>query len=253
MRRFYIDRDLVLGTVAISGAEAYHMRTVLRLNTGDSCLLVNGRSQRALARVAAVDKEALTLEIEELLPDVAPKLELLVLQGFLKERKLDELIRPLSELGVTGFGAVFTERSIPAPDAKRLSGRLERWNKLAVEALKQCRSGALMQIRDTWAFSEAVAAVKDYDVKLFVWEGAEAGLKHTLSSYLDAKAPIKKAVILLGPEGGFSLREAALAQAHGFMPVSLGARILRSQTAAVATAAIVQYMLGDFGAAGIPD
>lgn len=253
MRRFYIDRDLVLGVMEISGAEAYHMRTVLRLNIGDSCLVVNGRSQRALARVTEVGKNVLVLEIKELLPDMASSLEISVLQGFLKERKLDELIRPLSELGVTGFGAVFTERSIPAPDAKRLAGRLERWNKLAVEALKQCRRGTLMQIFDTWSFSEAVAACKDYDVKLFVWEGAEIGLKQTLLKYLPPIAPIKNAVILLGPEGGFSLREADLAREYGFMPVSLGARILRSQTAAVATAAIVQYLLGDFGEASVPD
>lgn len=253
MRRFYIDQDLTLGSIEIIGAEAYHMRTVLRLNTGDGCLLVNGRSQRALARVAEVGKDALRLEIEELLPDAPPALELLVLQGFLKERKLDDLIRPLSELGVTGFGAVFTERSIPVPDAKRLAGRLERWNKLAVEALKQCRRGSLMQILDSWTLSEALAACKDYTVKLFVWEGAETSLKQTLPLYSSSAEPVKKAVILLGPEGGFSLREAALAQEHGFMPVSLGARILRSQTAAVATAAIVQYLLGDFGAAGIPD
>lgn len=253
MRRFYIDRNLALGSIEISGAEAYHMRTVLRLNTGDRCLLVNGRSQRALARVAGVGKDALRLEIEELLPDAPPALELLVLQGFLKERKLDELIRPLSELGVAGFGAVFTERSIPVPDAKRLAGRLERWHKLAVEALKQCRRGALMQILDPLTLSEAMAACKDCAVKLFVWEGAETGLKQTLPLYLSPAAPVKKAAILLGPEGGFSLREAALAQEHGFMPVSLGARILRSQTAAVTTAAIVQYLLGDFGAAGITD
>lgn len=245
MRRFYTDRDLVLGPIEINGDEAYHMQTVLRLNTGDVCFLVNGRNQRAEARVAAVGKNMLMLEIEKLEQGEDVALELLVLQGFLKERKLDELIRPLSELGVTGFGAVFTERSVPAPDAKRLEGRMERWRKLAVEALKQCRGGALMRVYDTQAFKEAVIAGKGYNVKLFLWEGAEAGLKQTLDEYIADRGPINSVAVLLGPEGGFSPREAALAKEHGFVPVSLGTRIMRSQTAALATAAIVQYVLGD--------
>lgn len=247
MRRFYIDRDLILGSIEISGAEAYHMQTVLRLNTGDTCFLVNGRNQRAVARVTAVSKNALMLEIENLEQSAAAALELVVLQSFLKERKLDELVRPLSELGVTAFGAVFTERSIPAPDAKRLAGRIERWRKLAVEALKQCRSGVLMQVLDTQTFDEAVKACKDYDVKLLLWESAEISLKQTLSMFLANRKCIGSVAVMLGPEGGFSPREAGLAQEYGFVPVSLGTRILRSQTAALATAAIVQYVVGDLG------
>lgn len=247
MRRFYTDQDLVLGAIEINGAEAYHMQTVLRLDSGDACFLVNGRNQRAWARVTAVGKNTLVLEIEKLEENVTPALELLVLQGFLKERKLDELIRPLGEVGVTAFGAVFTERSIPMPDAKRLAARTERWRKLAVEALKQCRGGALLDVLDVRTFSEAVTACSDYDVKLFLWEGAETGLKQTLAALSAGDAVIGRVAVLLGPEGGFSQREAQLALEHGFAPVSLGRRILRSQTAAVATAAIVQYVMGDLG------
>lgn len=248
MRRFYTEQDLTLGAVVITGPEAYHMQTVLRLTAGDACILVNGRGQTALAHISMLDKNAVTLNVETLERGAPMTLEIAVLQGFLKERKLDDLVRPLSELGVTVFGAVFTERSVPAPDEKRLAGRLERWRKLAVEALKQNRNGVLMDVVATVDFKTVLSAYATCDLKLFLWEGTEAGLKPILQAFADKDQlyPVRVA-LLLGPEGGFSAREAALALEHGFTPVSLGPRILRSQTAALAAATVMQYVLGDLG------
>lgn len=244
MRRFYTSRALVPGIVEITGDEAYHMQTVLRLETGDGCILVNDKKQWARAVVTAGAKNTLTLSIDAVEEGAPAALELVILQGYLKERKLDDLVRPLSELGVTEFRAVFTERSVPSPDEKRLAGRLERWRKLAVEALKQCRGGALMHVGDVLDFKNALETCASCEVKLFLWEGAEVGLKTVLAARPKASASV---AVLLGPEGGFSAREAKLAQEYGFVPVSLGPRILRAQTAALSAAAVVQHVWGDLG------
>lgn len=244
MRRFYTKHTLSAGQVEITGDEAYHMQTVLRLNVGDACVLVNDKSQTAKAVVTASFKNMLTLDVATVEKVETAALRLVVLQGYLKERKLDDLVRPLSELGVTEFCAVFTERSVPAPDKKRLALRLERWRKLAVEALKQCRGGALMQVAETVDFTAALNTYATSEVKLLLWEGAVLSLKSFLC---EIPAPPQSVAVLLGPEGGFTEREVRLAQAQGFVPVSLGTRILRAQTAAVTAAALVQYAWGDLG------
>lgn len=245
MRRFFTNQVLAEGFLEIDGEEARHMQTVLRLNAGDACLLVNHCGQVARASVCALGKNTLTLKVEDVRQGADKPFRLAILQGYLKERKLDDLIRPLSELGVAEFGAVFTERSVPRPDEKRLAARLERWRKLAVEALKQCRDTELLQVCEVSGLLDALTRYANYDLKLLLWEGAETGLYGVLEQ--NRELNVKSAVLLLGPEGGFSAREAALACEHGFVSVSLGARILRAQTAAMASAAVVQYALGDFG------
>lgn len=246
MRRFFVNRILVSGPMAIDGGEAHHMRNVLRLHVGDVCVLVNADGQAARACVLELPADRVLLEVGAVTTAETAGLQIWVLQGYLKERKLDELVRPLSELGATAFLPVFTGRSIPILDERRQLGKTERWRKLATEALKQHRGTTLMQVEILPNFATAMEKCAACDLKLFFWEGATAGLKTVL-----AQTPIDSkdltVALFLGPEGGFSTIEAEIARQHGFQTISLGSRILRAQTAALTVTALMQYILGDLG------
>lgn len=248
MKRFYTEQKLILGVITINAEEAYHMRTVVRFKCGDECLLVNGQGQTAEAVVIGMDKHAVRLEIKSVTEQEQTGLQLVVLQGYLKDRKLDDLIRPLSELGVSVLCPVFSKRSVPLPETGRMTARLERWRKLAVEAMKQCCRGDLMAVNEPLGFEDALRQYEQCEIKLFFWEEAVLGLHDTIQCALSQSMQMASAAVFLGPEGGFTRDEAELAQAYGFKPVSLGSRILRAQTAALTAAALLQYTLGDLGA-----
>lgn len=246
MRRFFVDKILVPGTLEINGAEAHHISNVVRLRPGDVCMLVNGDGQEASARVLELTPDGVLLEVGVVATAEIGRLKLLVLQGYLKERKLDDLVRPLSELGAAAFLPVFTQRSVPVLDERRQAAKVERWRKLAAEALKQHRGHTLMQVDVLPDFAAAVAKCADCDIKLFFWEEATFSLKAALAEVPADGRPLT-AALFLGPEGGFSAREAQIARQHGFKPVSLGSRVLRAQTAALTATALLQYALGDLG------
>jgi len=157
---------------------------------------------------------------------------------------MDLVVRQLSELGATRFIPFVCERAVVRPGAGRGSFRRERWHKIAVESLKQCRRGDVMGIGEVHGFDELLARGRDHDLALFFWEDATTPIPA-----LPVGRPKPASVLaVLGPEGGFSETEARAAEATGFHRVRLGPRILKAETAAVAAAAVVQYLFGDLDA-----
>ena len=246
MRRFLIDPNVAPGAiVSLSGGDSRHLVQVLRLQVGDRVQLCDGQGMAYPGRVAAIDADGARVEVGPARPTAAESpLELVLLQGFLKEGKMDLLVRQLTELGISRFVPVMARRSVARPDARRMAGRLARWRKIAAEALKQCRRGRIPKVEAACDLDAALAAAGACDLKIVFWEAACRPLNDILAA---APPAVHSAALLLGPEGGWEEGEVAAAEGAGFAVASLGPRILRAETAALAACTLVQHRLGDLG------
>ena len=245
--RYFIVKELTpdFQEAQIGGSDAHHIRKVLRLQTGDGIRLLDGRGNVYEAVIEGFAQKMVQVSIRGHFPSGAESpVQLCVGQGFLKEKKMDGLVRQLSELGVHCWFPVFSEYAVARPAPKRLAVRNQRWEKIAEESLKQCRRGQLMEIGPPVSFSRAVQESEAFKLKLIFWEQATMKLD---PEHFPNPEPGERILALLGPEGGFSPSEAQLAEKSGFQPVSLGPRILRAETASVAAAAMLQFVFGDIG------
>lgn len=232
--------------VALSHGDASHARNVLRLKPGDPVRLFDGRGREYDARISAVSAGGVQVSVTGAsAPDAESPVAITIAQGFLKERKMDELIRPLTELGISRWIPFIAERSVARPDARRLPARKTRWEKIAAESLKQCRRSRVPEIGEVLTFGEMLHAAAGQDLRILFWEKASGPARDLFS--LAGDTPCESVFAVLGPEGGLSEEEVEAAVAAGFQVAALGPRILRAETATVAAAALLQYFLGDLG------
>ena len=246
MRYFFIEPSLVTGAVvSITGSEAHHIKNVLRLKPGDGLKLFDGTGFEYAAVITRVSAKDVAVKIERKRKAAAPPgARIIVAQAFLKEKKMDDLVRKLCEFGVARWVPFFSQRSIPRPDAKRLAGRCRRWQRIATEAVKQCRRIDMPRIGDALSFEEILDFSQSCDLRIVFWENESSLLTADLAS---KDNPAKKILLMLGPEGGFTDQEIKRLQNGGFVSAGLGPRILRAETATIAAATLVQYLYGDMG------
>ena len=146
----------------------------------------------------------------------------------------------MTQLGIRKWIPFFSERSIPTPDAKRIGKRVERWESIARESLKQCRRSRVPEICTPMDFETVLSLPESSDVKLAFWEKASIKLDSLLGKEVDSRI-----FILIGPEGGLSENEMDQAKQKGFISCSLGPRILRAETASIASCTLIQHIFGD--------
>ncbi|QTA90883.1 Ribosomal RNA small subunit methyltransferase E domain-containing protein [Desulfonema magnum] len=156
---------------------------------------------------------------------------------------MDNLVRHLTELGITEWIPFIAERSVSRPDKKRLASRMERWKKIAREAVKQCKRSHIPDIDTVLSFEELLHIGKAYDLKIVFWENET--MNFAFPQLHDKQ--YHTIFVMLGPEGGFTSREIESALASGFVTAALGPRILRAETATIAASALLQYLFGDMG------
>ncbi len=245
LRRFYISPEMAHEPQPeIAGSDAGHIRRVLRLSAGDVVELFDGTGNGYRARIVSASTRRVRFTIEASFPLLSESgVHITLAQGILKDRKMDALIRPLTELGIDCLVPFYAARSVPVPGKNRLGKRLDRWEKIALEAVKQCRRGCVPKITPADKFEDMLAASTDAELKILFWEGAPEAFA------VPGAAPQKpkSVVVVVGPEGGFDPNEIRQAQAHGFLTTGLGPRILRAQTASLAACTLVQYCFGDMG------
>ncbi len=238
MRSFFIpEPELSCGSVLVLPVEQRkHIRTVLRLSPGDEVELFNGTGQVARGVLDALDQvQVLQVETQ---PAAACRLTLL--QGLPKGEKLELILQKGTEIGVGCFQVVAMERSVGRLKTEKKEQKLGRWWKIIQEAARQSRQYHLPELQADLSLPQALAQVQA-DLKLVLWE-EEAG---SLAAALPRRMPQSIAVIV-GPEGGISSNEIELIKQAGFIPVGLGPRILRTETAGLAIMSILQYLYGDF-------
>jgi len=243
MRRFFIENHLhAEAETTVTGNEAHHIKTVLRLRVGDSIELIDGSGYAYASEIKTIAEDRVQVYVHEKYPTGAESnLRLTLAIGFLKEKKMDFLVRHLTELGITRLLPVLTARSIANPPAKKISARISRWQTIAKEAVKQSRRGRIPEISAPAVFNDALQFGEYSDKKLLFWENAESALTNKESLW----PGIEDVFLMIGPEGGFTGEEALKAGEHGFTPISMGPRILRAETAAIAACTLIQCLLGD--------
>lgn len=242
MHRFFVPPAVVAtDEVVLEGEVVQHLAVVLRLPAGSAVLLLDGRGQLCRCRLTSVGRRLVTARVEERWQERERLLPLRLLQGVPKGERMELLLQKGTELGVGSFTPVLSERSVPRLEGPRGVQRQERWQRIVSEAARQSRRPLLPEVAGPLSLAEAVAATRE-SLRLLLWEEESRPLAEALP--LEPPADV---ALLVGPEGGFSVAEAALARQHGFVAVGLGPRILRSETAGFAVAAILQHRYGDLG------
>jgi 16S rRNA (uracil1498-N3)-methyltransferase len=246
MRRFFINPSEVKKiSPVIRGNDALHIRKVLRLTAGERIVLLDGQGNEYESVIEEVFDDCIHVNIlKQNQSQTESPIHIIVMQAFLKEKKMDTLVRSLTEIGISTWMPVFSEHSIPRPDEKRQFLRIERWKEIVKESIKQCRRTIAPEILAPASFHQAIQNDMDADLKIIFYENAVLSFKESMD--IEMKKPFK-IIILLGPEGGFSRKEIDHATSSGFISLTLGPRILRAETAALAACILIQHIFGDMG------
>ncbi|PLX78645.1 MAG: 16S rRNA (uracil(1498)-N(3))-methyltransferase [Desulfuromonas sp.] len=241
MARFFLDTDMLSGeNVALPPDVVKHLQ-VLRLSVGSELTLLDGNGVVCRAILSTLGRGAATARILERRMEADSTLPLTLLFGLPKGEKIELVLQKGTELGITTFWPVYTERGDRRIPDERLAKRMLRWQRIVRDAAQQCRRDFLPQLMSPQPLSEALTQVKGV-CRLVPWEEEVRSLAASLP-----QNPPASVAVLIGPEGGLTAEEVKLSESHRFARVSLGRRILRCETAGIAVAAILQYLYGDFG------
>jgi len=238
--RIYTEQPLHSGRPLTLEAEpSRHLLKVLRLRPGDPLLLFNGDGREFHARLAAATKDSATVDLGEVGRNERPAvLDITLFIGVSRGERMDFAVQKAVELGATRIVPLFARRSVVQLKGERLERRLDHWRGVMIGACEQSGRCRLPLLETASDLSEAVAGNG---------QGLRLVLHHQGSAALPDLPPPKSGVdLLIGPEGGLEASEIALARDHGFIPVRLGPRIMRTETAPIAALAAIQTLWGDF-------
>lgn len=248
MFQFFVEPGQIMGGRAvITGSDVNHIKNALRMRPGEQLRISDNEGRDFLCEIAEIDKSQVTLRILEPCRGTELPVRVTLFQALPKGDKMEWVIQKSIELGVHEIIPVATQNCVVKLDARRAEAKRARWQAIAESAAKQSKRSIIPRIGQVQSFSEAMEYSKSLDVRLFPYE-QERGMAHTREVFRKIK---KESAIgmFIGPEGGFSSQEAEAAQeeaAQGRMEViSLGNRILRTETAASAALAMLIYALED--------
>ena len=237
MNRFYVLPEFISqNTVTITGQDVNHIKNVLRLRTDDRIICFDGKGMEYLCSITGIEKDSVRTEIiSSKKADTEPAVKITLAQGLPKSSKMDYIIQKSVELGVFKIIPLITERAVAKGE------KIERWRKIAKESSEQCGRAMIPEISPVLNFKEFLNISTHFDLKLIPWENEK---QISLKSVLKEHPNTNSIALLIGPEGGFSAQEVKEAVEKGFKPVSLGKRILRTETASLAALAMISYEMG---------
>ncbi len=241
MSRFFVPKECVKGNlIHIGGKESHHITDVMRLKALDKVVTFDGTGKEYSGFIREVKNKSVTIEIVEVKsPAGKDRARITLIQAIPKKDKMDYIVEKSTELGVSSIIPVVTGRTIPDWDEDKKSAIVERWNKIAREASKQCGRSDIPEISQIKDFSAIAADASGYDLALI------AALDDRAVKLRDMLKPLTggKVVIAIGPEGDFTPDEIKSARDGGFKLVNLGPRVLKSDTAGLFVLAILNYEL----------
>ncbi len=245
MHRFFVSPEQFdSGHPVIRGQDVRHMVKVLRLGPGDVVHLLDGRGRAARARIDSVGRqEAALTRLEEFTPGGEPPVEVTLVQGLAKGDKMDLVIQKSTEMGVAGIIPLVCRRSVVRLEGARADERRDRWQRLAVEAAKQCRRARVPLVRSPQSLGEVLSEIPSGTASILPWEEER---DRSLGDLLQGERP-GRVYLFIGPEGGFEASEVEEARRRGVAAVTLGPRILRTETAGLVSLALIMHKWGDLG------
>jgi len=223
--------------------ESHYLRDVLRLKKGERITLFGNPDFEYAAEIAAVSKQLKVKVLEKSARPARQALRITLAQSLPKTDKMDLIVQKATELGAHRIAPFVSSRSIPVLGPEKAKQRRERWQKIALEASRQCRRPDVPEVAPVVTFREMLESEAGSRMKIIFWE-EEQGT--TIKKVLGEHAAGDSIVIAIGPEGGFSVEEVEAARARGFIPTTLGSQVLKTETAGLATLAIIQYERGIF-------
>jgi 16S rRNA (uracil1498-N3)-methyltransferase len=242
MHRFFADKQGVInGTACLETTEAHHALNVLRLARGDEVVLMDGRSLYH-AVIADIDFGQVRCDILHTLPSPEPCLRITLYQGIPKADKLEWIVQKCTEAGVADFVPIALTRCVSVITEKDTVKKQERWQRIVLEAAKQCGRAEVPAVSRPLSFPKALERLKSHELVLVPWEEAEGfgpGKVHEQFSR------VRDIAVVIGPEGGIAPEEIDKLKAIGAIPITLGRRILRTETAGLATAVALFALWGD--------
>ncbi len=238
--RFHVDAALRAGGVSLLPEDtAHHAVHVLRLRTGDEITLFNGRGGEYAGRIAAIDRLRVSVDVlEHRRIERESPLAVTLVQGVSAGEKMDFTMQKATELGVAALQPVVAARSSGRITGERAEVKRAHWQRVAIAACEQCGRNRVPEVRPVLALAQYCAMAPTAGARLLLSPLAELGLR-------GAKL-VGEATLAAGPEAGFTAEEEALLAEAGFVPVRLGPRVLRTETAALAALAALNALAGDF-------
>lgn len=243
MHQFFVTPAQVEGEqIHITGNDVNHIKNVLRMREGEQIRVSDGNNRKYLCEIALISAEEVTAAIlsEEAADNELPS-RIYLFQGLPKADKMEWIIQKAVELGVYQVIPVETKRAVVRLDGKKAAKKVERWNGISESAAKQSGRNIVPQVGDVITMKEALQMARELDIVLIPYELAE-GMDHT-REVIDRIAPGQSVGIFIGPEGGFDQGEVLEAEAAGAQTITLGKRILRTETAGLTVLSVLMYQL----------
>lgn len=247
MHRFFVEPEQIFPEyVEILGGDVNHIRNVLRMSPGDRISVSDGLGTDYICELEQLEAGCVRGRILERKPfDVELSSRLILYQGLPKGDKMELIVQKTVELGVARIVPVATRRSVVKLDEKKARAKTVRWQGIAEAAAKQSRRGIVPRVEDVCSLKEALEQAADMDVKLMPYELSE-GMERT-RQLVESVRPGQEIAVFIGPEGGFEEAEVAQAKDVGFEPITLGRRILRTETAGLTVMSWLMYRLEGAG------
>ncbi|MFC1494853.1 16S rRNA (uracil(1498)-N(3))-methyltransferase [Thermodesulfobacteriota bacterium] len=247
MRRFFIEeikeKD---GFCTVPEPEARHIVKVLRMKQGDRMILMDSKGKRFEASIESAALKELIVKLIKKLPEPPPSpVSIDICQAIIKPRVMNYMIEKTSELGVSKIIPFYSERTVIKLEENKVQHKMRHWTEISRSAAKQSGRPLPADISEPLPFRELLHDLKEKEgLKVVLWESED---DNDIKDLLRSRTPESRFTGIVGPEGGFSRDEINELKDAGFIPVSMGTRILRAETAAIALVTIAQYEWGDMG------
>lgn len=244
MYQFFVEPSQIQGNrIVITGSDVNHIKNVLRMKAGDEIAVSNGMDGKEYrCGIEAFTEDEIVCGLRFVKEDgVELPSKIYLFQGLPKADKMELIIQKAVELGAFEVIPVAAKRCVVRLDEKKAASKISRWQGIAEAAAKQSKRAVIPKVHPVLSMKEAVAYAQNMDVKLIPYELAE-GMQHT-KQMIEAVKPEQSIAVFIGPEGGFEESEIQMARAAGIEPVTLGRRILRTETAGFTVISWLMYQL----------
>ena len=244
MYHFFVSEEQINGENAyIEGSDVNHIANVLRMKPGEELLISVKGDWDYLCKIVDIETDRVNLKVLESMEQRELPVNITLLQGIPKSDKLEMIIQKAVELGVSEIIPVKTKRVVVKIDEKKVDTKVNRWNAIAESAAKQSKRSIIPKVHEPMSIDNALEIVKDFGVKLIPYENAD-GIDKT-RKILDNMDKTKNIAVFIGPEGGFEEAEVERIKNSGFEVITLGKRILRTETAGLALLSNIMIRLED--------
>ncbi len=244
MKKIFLENNELQGDyIKVNLEESNHIMNALRHKIGDEIVVSNEDDKEYITEISDYSEGIITLKIKDIIPLQKSELEIILYQGLCKGDKMDFIIQKATEVGISSIIPIETMRTIVKLDSGKSEKKVERWQKIASEAAKQSNAPFIPKIGSVTNIKGMINSLEK-DVKYILFWEEEKSLK--LREALN-KISEKRIALIIGPEGGFDEKEVSFLKEKGVISVSLGEKILRTETAAIAASTCVMYHFGELG------